>query len=384
LVAVVVLLLSACGTAPSSTASGPIKVGFLYPFQGDNAIFGQWAKAGIDLRLRQAGMKFQGRDIQVFTANEDPTNPAATLQGLKTLVQQNGVSVVIGPAFSSSEEAVAAYAKQANITLLILLTCPWDIAPNNHLLCWPGTDVATTRALGDYAYDVAGYRHIDTIGPDYVAGRNYIGGAADEFVRKGGTLTQQQWVPLTTTDIGPYLAQVNKNADALVIWLLPSNEVAFLQQYRSQGLKLPLLLEFGLQDPYLQQLGAQLVGSIGADFWEPTVQSSISQKFVSDFTKAYPDAGQPNITQEGGWTMTDALLRGLESTGGDSSYGKLYPTLKKMHWDTPEGPACFSANNMALTTQYITQLELANGKYSWKVIKEYPYQSDPHDTGKCG
>jgi len=293
------------------------------------------------------------------------------------------VKIVIGPAFSSSEEAVAAYAKQADITMLILLTCPWDIAANKHFLCWPGTDVATTRALGDYAYDVLGYRHIDTIGPDYVAGRNYIGGAADEFQRKGGAITQQQWVPLSATDMGPYLSKVDPSADALVMWLLPTNEVAFLQQYKSSGLHLPILLEFDEQDPYNQQLGPSLLGTVGVNFWEPSVPSPISQQFVAAFTKAYPKLGNPNITQEGAWTMLDGLLRVLRSTGGDVSYAKIWPAFLKLRWDTPEGPACFSANGMALTTQFITQMAVSGGTYYWSILKGYQYQSDPHDTGKC-
>ena len=383
MVALALGLASACGSS-SSSSTGPIKIGFLYPFQGPYAIYGTWAKAGLDLRLKQASNKFEGRQIQLSTADEDPNNPATTLQSLKTLVEQDGDTVVIGPAFSSSEEAVAAYAKQANITLLTLLTCPWDIAANKHFLCWPGTDVASTRLVGDYAYQVLGYKTIDTIAPDYVAGHDYIGGAASEFESLGGSITQQQWVPLTTTDVGPYVSNLNPNADALVMWLLPGTAEAFLQQVKASGNKIPIILEFDLQDPFNQQLGPVLNGTIGSNFWEPTVQNTETTQFNAAFTAAYPTQGQPNATQMAAWAMADGLLDVLKTTDGDTSYVKLHPAFLNLKWNTPEGPSCFSENGMALTGQFITQMAInSSGQYYWKVLKSYSYQSDPHDTGKC-
>lgn len=379
-------LVAGCGISSGTStdsSSGPINIGFLYPFQGDNAIFGKWATNGIDLRLSQAHYTVAGREIRLFTANEDPTNPSATLLALKTLVEKDGVSIVMGPVFSSDEEAVAAYLQQANVTSIIEETCPWDVAKYKRFICWPGTDVATTRALGDYAHNVLGYKRIATIGPDYVAGHNYIGGAADEFKRLGGTITQQQWVPLTATDMGPYLSKVDTSADALLMWLLPSNEVAFLQQYHSQGLHIPILLEFDLSDPYMQQLGAGMMGTVGLNFYEPSIQNPVNQQFVTAFTKAYPKLGQPSQAQEGNWTQMDAVLRVLTATHGDANYQKFWPAFIKMRWQTPEGPACVSSSGMVLTAQYITQASVSGGTYYWKPIKGYQYQSDPNDTGKC-
>jgi ABC-type branched-subunit amino acid transport system substrate-binding protein len=365
--------------------AGPIKIGFVYPFQGDNAVFGEWATQGIDLRLKEAGNSVAGRDIEVVTANEDPIDPSATLQSVRTLAERDGVEIIIGPAFSSSEEAVAPNAQETDLTHLILLTCPWEIAEFEHFVCWPGTDIATTRALGAYAYDVLGYRRVSTIGPDYVAGYNYINGAADEFKSKGGEVVQQQWVPLDATDMGPYVTGVDTDAEALFIWLLPGNEVAFIEQYSSQGDAVPPLLKlFDTNDPFTQQLGPSIVGTIGSNYWEPSTDNAKTDEFVEAFTTEYPNAGLPNIVQAGAYTMTDALLRVLESTGGDTSYAAVWPEFLGLEWDTVQGSACFTENGMALATQVITQLEVDDsGNYVWQVIEEYPRQSDPRDTGAC-
>lgn len=315
-------------------------------------------------------------------ADENPLDPSATLLALKDLVQRDGIQLLIGPVFSSDEEAVAAYLQQVKIVSLIEETCPWDVAKYKVFACWPGTDTAATSFVGDYAA-AQGYHKIATIGPDYVAGYNYLNGASDEFQRKGGTVVQKQWVPLTATDVGPFVSSIDPTADALVVWLLPSNEVAFLQEYKNRGLTAPILLEFGLYDPSFQDQGSQVLGMIGSSDYEPLAPGQANTDFWTAWKATYPDDLNPNEVQEGSWTMTDVALRALQATNGDASYGALWSAILGLHWNAPTGPSCFSQNGMALTTHFMTQAIKQGATYYWKPIASFPKVADPNDTGDC-
>lgn len=80
------------------------------------------------------------------------------------------------------------------------------------------------------AYEKLGYRTATTIGADYVAGHDFIGGFVQAFEERGGKVIQQQWYPMGATDFTSYIINLKK-ADCLVAWLPGSRGVMHFRDF---------------------------------------------------------------------------------------------------------------------------------------------------------
>ncbi|MBA7706648.1 hypothetical protein ES703_115503 [subsurface metagenome] len=60
-----------------------------------------------------------------------------------------------------------------------------------------------TFKMGDYAYEEMGIRTVTVLGPDYIAGRSFLGGFTERFEKLGGEVIQEQWFPVPAMDWGP-------------------------------------------------------------------------------------------------------------------------------------------------------------------------------------
>ncbi len=54
-----------------------------------------------------------------------------------------------------------------------------------------------------------------TIGFDYAFGWEVVSGFQRTFEEAGGKVIQKLWAPVGTLDYGPYIGQINKDADAV-------------------------------------------------------------------------------------------------------------------------------------------------------------------------
>ena len=95
--------------------------------------------------------------------------------------------------------------------------------------------------MGAYAYEKLGYRTLSTMGTDYIAGREFVGGAVDAFKDRGGKIVQQQWVPLGTKDISPYIT-VLQQADGLMAWFMGVTVIPGLKQLGEYKVKMPIIM----------------------------------------------------------------------------------------------------------------------------------------------
>jgi branched-chain amino acid transport system substrate-binding protein len=370
------MVAAACTGAASPATKGPIKLGFLFPFTKFAAEYGPDGKEAIELRLSQANYTVAGRQIQLITGDEDGLDPAPTLDRLKKLVEQDKVDFVIGPLYGSNQQAVGPYLAEQKIVDLAVHSCSLELKDTKVFVCWPGTDYSTAPPLGEYMYKETGYRNIVTVGPDYIYGHNLLDGATDVFKSLGGKVTQQQWIPLGTTDFLPYVSNVQAG-DALLMWMPPSDTVSFLTQYKALGKKNPVVMIQGLFEPYMQQFGANILGNIGLEDYVWGIDTPANKKFVADFEAKYHK--KPNPTHSNAYSVTDIALRALEADGGDTSLDKLRPAMLSLKFDGLFGPTRISPNGYVITSRVIIKAEQKDGLYVWTPIKTYPDVTDPND-----
>lgn len=107
LVALVVLVITACGGEEQSSSSEEIKVGAVFPLSGDLAFSGERGLQGVKLAAELVNKDggIDGKKIKIVQA--DAPDPSSAQSAVKRLVTKNGVKVIIGST-SSSISAVAA------------------------------------------------------------------------------------------------------------------------------------------------------------------------------------------------------------------------------------------------------------------------------------
>src|ERR1044071_400234 len=68
------------------------------------------------------------------------------------------------------------------------------------------------------AAKTAGWKKVVAIASDYVGGVETNGAFARVFCNAGGRIVQELWPPLGTADFAPFITQIDRGADAVVVF----------------------------------------------------------------------------------------------------------------------------------------------------------------------
>ena len=369
---VVMALATACsGGASGSESSGPIKIGIIEPFNGAYSNYGPDGLAGVQLALNQAGMKVGNRKIELVKGNENVLDPSQTLAEAKRLVQQEGVKIMVGPVFGSSQQAVAPYFKQQQVMSFVPYGATKELGGTGNVVSWPTLDTSFSTPLGDYLKNTLHYSKIATLTADYVYGHNVIKGAVDAFKQAGGTVVQQQAVPLGTTDLLQYASNFDRSADALVMWLVPQDEASFIKSYQALNINKPLILINGMFDPTFQSVGGQIIGTYGLVDWSVALDNPANKDFVSAFQAA--NGGTfPNNNNAAAYVDAKLALATIQAANGSTSFDALRKAVKTVKLDTPYGPGHIDSNYFGVTSRTVVQAEKSpDGRYVWQPVKTF-------------
>jgi branched-chain amino acid transport system substrate-binding protein len=369
---VVALSAAACSaTAGAESSPNAVKIGLLAPFSGPSSNYGPDELAGVRLALHEAGMKVGDRPIKLVTANENVGDASETLNNLKKLVLQDGASLLVGPTFGSSQQAVAPFLKESGAMSFVPFGTSKELGGSGHVIGWPTLDTHFSSPLGDFLSKNLGYHKIATISADYVYGHNLMKGVVKRFEANGGSVVQQQWVPLGTSDLLPYATHLDKNVDALVMWLVPQDVATFMKAYRRLNIDVPVIFVNGIFDPTFQSIGARVEGSYGLVAWSAVLHNQQNKSFVENFRKAN-HGKYPNNISVAAYVDTKLALATLEAAGGSTSFDDLKRAVTTVHLDTPYGPGFIDDDFFGVTNRYVVKATKAsNGRYVWKPVKKY-------------
>jgi branched-chain amino acid transport system substrate-binding protein len=366
---------------PSPTPSPkaePIRIGCFGPMTGAAAETGPEIRNACTMRLEEANWQVAGRPIELVFRDEGGGDPAFAIDAAKKMVEMDKVHIIVGPMNTAATLAVAPYLASVSMVNLALMPTGGDVealkkAFGGWCFTVAGKGYQLTQPFGEYAYKELGYRTVTTVGQDFAAGKEFIAGFVDGFKTEGGTVIQQQWVPYGTPDMGPYLAAL-KDADAVIVFLIPIDMRRFLSQYIERGLfnKMPVAITrcLMLNDVALTELGDQVIGIIGEVDYVPRLDNPINNKFVAAYEAKY--GKMPDGYSEHTYAATSVALAGLETTGGDTTPEKLRQAILGLKVDTPAGPVSFTPSGFGILNTYIVRVEKVDGTNDWVPIKTIP------------
>lgn len=374
---IVIAVFIVAGPLRTAKAEQVIKIGAILNLTGPNAFIGPLFKSGIQKALEESNYSVAGKKIKLIV--EDAANDMnVTLEKTRKLVERDRVHIILGPLMGDAQLATAPYLANKKVLSTTLYCGSIELAKKyKGWLIYPNTLVGIMVPAGQFAAS-KGYKTMITVGADYAGGRGFIEGIKLGFEEKGGKVIQQVWVPVGTNDFGPYLNSLKK-ADCVAYFLEgPSPAERFLVQYKQFGMKMPLVgtgMAAQLIQPILKHIGNDIVGLEGQAHYLANMKDPLNQKWVKEMTDEFGQV--PGAFQVNSYSLTRAIIAGLEATGGNDSFDQLWPAMMKVKIETPQGPLSFRPDGIAITNGYIVKVVKKDGKFSLIPIKTYERVTDP-------
>jgi branched-chain amino acid transport system substrate-binding protein len=342
----------------SAWAAGPIKIGGLFELTGFLAPIGKDAQQGAMIALEEQGGKVMGQPVE-FIAEDSATDVNTSMDKMRKLVEVDKVRIIVGPIFGGSQDAMGGYADRVQVPVITLPSGQnTNVLKNQWTFLASGTDESLGFPMGIYAYEKLGYRTATTIGSDFSAGHEFVGGFVQAFESKGGKIIQQQWYPPGTTNMVPYLIAA-KQADCLVTWWPGADSFAGFKQYKELGIKMPIVQpeDGGITCHPManKSIGDACIGVHASALYSHLAKTTGNKEFVAAYTKKH---GHPPGPLAGcGYASMKVALEGLKKAGADSSQQALRQALLDLKMDTIHGPLSFNKDRVAIFTIPIVKID---------------------------
>jgi branched-chain amino acid transport system substrate-binding protein len=379
LVALAVLLAFAASLAAPAgvpAQSGPIKIGFLAPLTGPFAQIGKDMVNGNELYLKEIGGQVAGRKIDVIVEDSEG-NPATALNKSRKLVDQDKVAIITGGMLANVGYALQPFIDGNKIPATFPVIAADDLTQRKPAKWIVRTGWATSQPMHPFAEWVlknTKYKKIAAIGMDYAFGYEIIGGFQQVFEEGGGQIVQRIWAPLNTNDFAPFLAQIRRDADAVVALFTGRLALQFLKQYQEAGLKdkLPLLGGGTLTDEtVLPQMGDEAIGVITALHYSQALDNPTNQKFNKAFEAS---AGKiASYYSEATYTNARWIVEAIKAVNGKvEDRDAFLAALRKVDLkDSARGPLKVDDFGNPIQNVYVRKVERVNGKLQNTVIATY-------------
>ena len=361
---------------PLPAQSGPFKIGMLAPLTGPFAQTGKDMVNGTELYLDEIGRQVSGRRIELVV-EDDEAQPATALNKSRKLVEQDKVHVLTGGQLASIGYALQPYIDAQKIPATYPVIASDDITQRKPAKWIVRTGWSTSQPMhpfADWVLKNTKYRKVAAIGMDYAFGYETIGGFQQVFEDGGGQIVQKIWTPLNTNDFAPFLAQLRRDADAVLALFVGRLALQFTKQYQEAGLKdkLPLLGGGTTTDESaLPQMGDEAIGIITALHYSQALDNPANQKFAKAFeAKAgkmasyYSEAAYTNAR----WIVEAAKLAAGKVEDRDAMLAALRKVTLK---DSPRGPLSIDDYNSVIQNVYIRKVERRD-RLQNTVIATYP------------
>jgi branched-chain amino acid transport system substrate-binding protein len=193
-----------------------------------------------------------------------------------------------------------------------------------------------------------------------------MGSFARVFCFRGGQIVQEQYAPLGTADYGPYLNNIDRKVDAVIVFTPGADGLRFMRQYIETGLKarIPLMDIYGQStyEPNLAQVGDAALGIFSALHYSAAIKTPENEKFVKAYrakTSRIPADNGPD-----GYVGARAIAEAAKALNGKVEDGeKFVAALRQVKFDSPKGPIAIDQFGNVIQSQYVRKVEKVGSDY---------------------
>jgi branched-chain amino acid transport system substrate-binding protein len=356
-----------------------IRIGLLSTLIGPYQIPGEDAVRGAKLALSEVDNAVAGQEI---TLDIYATNALSTsaYEGIRTLLDEHKVDLVVGPLSGDEAEAVRDFARtrQERVFLNGSAGSQEIYNPSPNFFSFSPNGVQMAAGLGRYVFHEMGYRRVVTIGEGYSFPFAQIGAFSLEFCEAGGEITEMIWCGLGTQDFTPFLDRIPPDVDAIFSTMGGADGVSFIRQCQERGVNLPILGGTIMGDASLlhsmRDYAEILEGVVCCSPVCDDLPDANWRRFVAQYQQAFGEDGfySPSLFAFGYYTNMRALLLALQTADGDLSDGQAQ--LKSILPDlTFEGVTCelrLDRHRFPIIDNFINQIAVSSDGVAYtKLLK---------------
>jgi branched-chain amino acid transport system substrate-binding protein len=287
--------------AAFTQAAEPIKLGFIYIMSGPFATYGQFAKQGAEMAIKEINEKGGIMDREVKGFFEDSTGkPDVAIRVIRKLVFQEKVDCLIGLDSSGVAKTVVPLIPEMKTPLIITHAATPDVTGS---VC----NLYTFRISLNLSQNVKTAALLaaeteakvwSTVGPDYAFGHQsweYFQKYLKETKPEVSFLPENQvaFASTKTTDFSPYITKVmNAKPEGVFISLWGGNLIDFVRQASEVGFfkgDFEVLMSLGAATEVLYSLKNKMPEGIwvGTRYWFLANDSLLNKAFREGYQKAY-------------------------------------------------------------------------------------------------
>ena len=379
-----VALVALCASS-AVHAEDTIKIGVMATLEGTYTVLGQDSIRGFEVAYKQYNGQAGGKKITYTVASTD-TTPDSAVRAARKLVEQDGVSIILGPLSGSEGIAMRDFAKQhPTITVINGVSGAQEttmVDPQPNFFRFNEDGAQMSAGLGKYVAETKKWTKIASLAEDYsFAYTNFLGFALG-YCKAGGQIEKRFWVPLGTKDFASVIAALPDDVDAIYVGLGGGDAVNFLNQYQQAGGQAHLIGGTIMADQtVLTAKGNAKKALIGTPTSGPQADTSTDPAWIT-FVKQYQDDFPadkrfpiPSLFATGYYNTTVALFKALDAVKGDVSGDEkaLMAALAKVELDAPNGHIKLDENRQAIATNFVTEVRVeADGNLVNQLILAVP------------
>jgi branched-chain amino acid transport system substrate-binding protein len=362
-----------------------IKVGLMLPYTGTFAPLGVAIENGFRLALQEAGGKLGGREVEFFKV-DDESEPAKATDNVNRLVTRDKVDVVLGTVHSGVAAGMIRVTKESG-TLHIIPNAGVGAATGP--LCAPNivrtsfSNWQSGYAMGAVLAQRKQIRNVVTLTWRYAAGEEFVKGFKDGYLKGGGTIAKELWIPFPNVEFQALLTEIaSVRPDAVYSFFAGGGAAKFLRDYAQAGLKdkIPLVGPGFLTDGVLDASGAAAQGIETCLHYADSLNTRRDNDFRLAYAKAFKM--QPDVYAVQGYDSGLLLAAALKSVGGAIENKKaVIAAMEKVTVDSPRGKWRLSKAHNPVQDIYLRKVVGTENKYVSVAVKAL--DDDPAAMKAC-
>jgi branched-chain amino acid transport system substrate-binding protein/urea transport system substrate-binding protein len=231
------LLVGCAAFSPSTGADAaePIRVGAVLPFSGGVELYGQQAKLGLDLAVKEINAKggILGRPLEVIYV-DDKTRPASAEAAIHQVIESDGVVAVVGPITSQNFNAIAPVAESLKTPLLYATNFEGGKC-SRYVFSFGTVPNQDLGQLLPYMNKTVGNSYF-LLGADRVWPHQMFDIAQPLIEKLGGKVVGTKYTLGTETDFTPLIREVAAAKPKVLLFALKGDGIDFIRQADEQGL----------------------------------------------------------------------------------------------------------------------------------------------------
>ncbi len=328
--------------------SGDILIGVVLPLTGHLASTGQLMKQGLELALDEINNAQLGNTKLKLIIEDDTSTPEGAVAAFNKLIQEEGVSVILGPASSSATQAAFPVAQENQVVaisptsgargLSAIGDFVFRIPLATNIVALKG--VEATYAKLDYQRVATMYDKTDLFSTD----RNTA--LQEAFTANGIEVLTTEVFQSGDTDFSAQLAQIKAlNPDAIFVSALPPEKPGILIQAHELGISVPIIVS-SLTSVEVQAAGAAAEDAITFIGWLSTDDTPGNQAFVQSYSETF--GMEPNVFATASYASVYILAEAIKNAESTDSLSIRDALANIRDFDTVLGKFSFNADGDAV------------------------------------